>query len=401
MQTSLAEWIKASDQGQQADNILRRCVHCGFCLATCPTYQLTGDELDSPRGRIYLIKQLVEHNDNKQINPEITCQHLDRCLTCLSCQTTCPSGVEYGKLLEIGRELNQQQVKRRYSQQLKRDSIAWFLNQKTLFATSVKLGQFLKPFLPKVLKIIPKSYPSQTLPQTTHNKKVLLFSGCVQPSLNANIDQHTIRVLDRCQIQAVLTKTNQCCGAIYLHLGYIEKAKQQMRHNIDMFFKLKQDIAFDTLITTASACSLMLKHYHYYLANDAGYQQKAQQFSNSIQDISEYLSQKDFPKQSKKKSCAFHASCTLQHGLKQQATVESLLSNAGYQLQAITDNHLCCGSAGTYSLLQPELSQQLRANKIQQLTKNQPDVIATANIGCLQHLQAKMEQRVYHWIELL
>ncbi|MDO4998356.1 MAG: glycolate oxidase subunit GlcF [Neisseria sp.] len=408
MQTRLSPLFALDENAKIAETMLRRCVHCGMCSATCPTYQLTGNELDSPRGRIYLMKQVLE---GAAATPE-TQAHLDRCLTCRACETTCPARVEYSKLLDFGRWIVEQQVQRPRRQRWLRYGLRYLMNSPTLFAASYRFGQSVRGALPASLKqkILPKS-PLKSLPTQTHQRKVLLPLGCVQPAMSPNIDHATRRVLDKLGVQVVQPAMQNCCGAVNLHLNAHEDALNQMRRNIDAWFP---QIADGTvLISNASGCGATIKEYAHHLRNDVNYAEKARKISEHTLDIVEFLLQesealRDLLAQrfsaadgsAKIPKIAYHAPCSLQHGQKLKGSVEQLFQRLGIAFSLPRDAHLCCGSAGTYSVLQSELSQQLRAHKLQALSESQPERIVSANIGCIAHLHTP-QLPVQHWIEFL
>ncbi|MDH5392406.1 MAG: glycolate oxidase subunit GlcF [Gammaproteobacteria bacterium] len=400
MQTKISPEYNQSLSGQRAEEILRSCVHCGFCTATCPTYQLLGDELDSPRGRIYLIKQLLEGNEVSQK----TQQHLDRCLVCRSCETTCPSGVDYSHLLEIGRHLVDQKVRRPLAVRLIRQLLRSLLPYPKRFSAAMALGRLFKPLLPKKLK--------QTIPDITGNtewskrsqkRKMLILNGCVQPSLSPSINAATSRVLGKLGIELINKPLAQCCGAVNQHLDDEDTASVFIKQNIDQWWPLIESAEAEAIVITASGCGAMVKDYGYILRHDAEYADKARVISQHCKDLSEIIATEDLsPLQiTARQTISFHSPCTLQHAQKINGVVEGILSRAGFTLNTISDGHLCCGSAGTYSILQPAISQQLKANKIKSLQENKPDLIATANIGCLHHLSSGTQTAVKHWIELL
>jgi glycolate oxidase iron-sulfur subunit len=405
MQTHLSPEFEGTAEGARAQAIIRKCVHCGFCNATCPTYQLLGDELDGPRGRIYLIKEVLEGGAVTRS----TQLHLDRCLTCLNCQTTCPSGVEYGHLVDIGRKIVDARVARPASER----SLRWVLKEgltSRLFAPALRLGQALRPLLPKLLKNkVPPRVAARGAepPARAHQRKVLMLQGCVQPAMSPNIDRAAARVLDRAQIQIVSVPQASCCGALRTHLGDPDGGLENMRRNIDAWLPMVAAGGVQAIVSSASACSLQIKEYAYALAGDAGYADKALQISNLARDLSELLPQllpalqgqtrSDGPKR-----LAFHAPCTLQHGQQLKGGVESSMRALGFEVDvAGSDSHLCCGSAGTYSILQPRLAKQLRDRKLEQLARLEPDYIVSANVGCISHLQSGTSIPVKHWIEVL
>lgn len=404
MDTQLADFIRDSRAGQIAEDILRKCVHCGFCTATCPTYQILGDELDGPRGRIYLIKQVLEG----QPVTEKTRTHLDRCLTCRSCETTCPSGVKYSHLLDVGRAVVESKLKRPLKEAVPRKLLAELLPRPGLFAAAARVGRALRPLLPDVLA--DKLPPAQTLtrpwPQgQTHARRMLALAGCVQPALAPNINAATARVLDRLGITLIEEAKAACCGAVRHHLNEQEAALADMRRNIDAWWP-HVEAGIEAIVVTASGCGVQVRDYAHLLADDAVYAEKAARISALCRDPSEILAAESvrlralLPTATRGK-LAFHSPCTLQHGLKIRGVIEDLLTAAGYQLTPVADGHLCCGSAGTYAVLQAALSTQLRTRKLDALNAGSPALIATANIGCLTHLQAGGQTPVRHWVELI
>jgi glycolate oxidase iron-sulfur subunit len=399
MQTKIKETLKKTARGKEADNLLRTCVHCGFCNATCPTYQLLGDELDSPRGRVYLIKQALEG----QSVSDKTQRHLDRCLTCLACETTCPSGVRYSHLLDIGREWVEPRVTRRWPEAFKRKALRAILPYPKRFKPLLRLGQWLRPLLPfKLKKTIPTRQPAKIAwPTTQHSRTMLILDGCVQPALAPNINAAAAQVFERLGIR--LLRAKGCCGGISQHLAAPEEARQFMRRNIDAWWPFIEAGA-EAIVMTASGCGSVVKEYAYYLQADPEYADKAKQISELTYDISEVLATLDlasFQAVGNNRKVAFHAPCSLQHAQKIMGVVESILRAAGFQVTAVPDAHLCCGSAGTYSILETELSGLLLENKMNALVSGSPEVIATANIGCLNHLASGAALPVVHWVELL
>ena len=404
MQTTLTDSFKQTPEGQEAAAILRTCVHCGFCLATCPTYQLLGDELDSPRGRIYLMKQLFEGEDVS----EKTQLHLDRCLTCRACETTCPSGVKYGRLVDIGRGLVESRVQRGFVANLQRKALTAVLPNPAIFKTLLKLGQLARPLLPELLKRkIPPPQSAQTWPAARHARKMLVLDGCVQPTLAPNINAATARVLDRLGISLVKSDQAGCCGAVAYHLNQHADGLDYMRRNIDAWLPFVET-GVEAIVMTASGCGTTVKEYGHMLARDPIYAKKAEHISKLTKDISEVITAEADrfielfePKQKRNEKIAFHPPCSLQHAQQLKGIVEPLLQKMGYELTPVPDAHLCCGSAGTYSILQPELSQRLLQNKIANLNLGKPSLIATANIGCQSHIQTATALPVKHWIELV
>jgi len=409
MQTKLAEFIKHSPQGKEADAILRSCVHCGFCLATCPTYQLLGDELDSPRGRIYLMKQMLEGQPVTQK----TQLHLDRCLTCRACESTCPSGVRYAELVDISRDLIEKQVKRPADKSVVRYLLRKVLPNPRLFKPLARMGQWVRPLLPGSLKkkVPPAVNVSQRWPTSSHLRKMILLEGCVQPTFAPTINLAAARVLDALGVSLIKPSQAGCCGAIAYHLNAQEEGMDAMRNNIDVWWPFIENKDVEAIVMTASGCGVTVKEYGHVLRHDPVYAQKAAQVSAMTKDISEILvGEQDKLKQALAQQTdrsaspariAFHSPCTLQHGQQIRGQVESLLQTAGFELTAVPDAHLCCGSAGTYSILQPELSQQLLNNKVNALESGNPQQVVTANIGCLMHLQNGTALSVRHWVEVL
>lgn len=406
MQTNLADFIKNTREGQEADAILRACVHCGFCTATCPTYQLLGDELDGPRGRIYLIKQVLE---GKQATAK-TQSHLDRCLTCRNCESTCPSGVQYGRLLDIGRKVVDDQVPRPVVQQLKRALLKEWLPRAWLFKPAMATGQLLRPLLPRRLKNkIPEKQDVGLQPQHQHVRKMLLLDGCVQPAMSPNINRATARVFDALGVQLMVAPKAGCCGAIRYHLNDQDGGLDDMRRNIDAWWPYVSGAAgqpVEAIVMTASGCGVTVKEYGHLLANDPAYADKAKAISALTKDLCEILPAFEAELQQRltgkmRQRVAYHPPCTLQHGQQIRGKVEGLLRSVGVDVQLCADSHLCCGSAGTYSVLQSELSTSLRDNKLRHLLATKPDTIVSANIGCLTHLQSGTSVPVKHWIELL
>ncbi|MDH3714930.1 MAG: glycolate oxidase subunit GlcF [Gammaproteobacteria bacterium] len=402
MQTQLADFIRDTPQGQESGAILRSCVHCGFCTATCPTYQLLGDELDGPRGRIYLLKQLLE---GAQVT-RTTQRHLDRCLTCLNCETTCPSGVRYGRLLDIGREIIEHRVARPLNERLVRWGLQLVLPHESRFRTLLRLGRLVRPLLPGVLRrLVPAARPGDPRwpAVQTGERRMALLRGCVQPALAPQINAAAARVMQRLGVRLQEAPRAVCCGALHHHLSAGEKALQQMRTNVDVWTNMLDD-GVEALVVTASGCGATIKQYGELLAHDAHYRTKAARVAAHTMDLAEVLTDGDLPalrRVGDAPRIACHVPCTLQHAQRLPTRVQDILSTLGFVLTATPDQHMCCGSAGTYSVLQSDISQRLLSRKLQALTHAQPACIATANIGCLQHLQAGTELPVRHWIELV
>lgn len=400
MQTQTTEHFLNTSQGKEADAIIRSCVHCGFCTATCPTYQLLGDELDSPRGRIYLIKQMLEGQSvsNK------TQSHLDRCLSCRSCESTCPSGVQYGRLLDIGRELLDKQVNRPAITRLKRFALRKLLPFPKRLSLLVKTAQWLKPVLPVAIKQkLPSKQKNIPWSEKSQSRKMLILLGCAQRVTTPNTNSATANLLNKLGIELIAASEAGCCGAVSHHLSEPQETLAFMRNNIDAWWPLIEQ-GVEALVITASGCGVMVKEYAHLLEHDPEYADKAKQVSALAKDISEILTAENLTADHFKiseKNIAFQSPCSLQHGLQLNGVVESLLIQYGFNLAEVDDAHICCGSAGTYSILQKELSQQLLDNKLAALKKHSPALIATANIGCQLHLQTQSVIAVRHWIELV
>jgi glycolate oxidase iron-sulfur subunit len=407
MQTALAPQYQGTADGEAAEAILRKCVHCGFCTATCPTYQLLGDELDGPRGRIYLMKQVLEG----AAPTRATQLHLDRCLTCRNCETTCPSGVQYGALLEIGRRVVDAQVQRPATER----TVRWLLKQglsSPLFKPAMALGKLARPLLPKSLKdkVPGASHPREQLwPKREHARKVLMLMGCVQPAMSPNINAATARVLDAAGIQTLVAEEAGCCGALKTHLNDQAGGLADMRRNIDAWWPLVSAGAVEAIVMNASGCGAMVKDYGHALAADPDYAAKASRIAELTRDLSELLPdivtalKPSFAARSGGATrLAFHPPCTLQHAQQLRGGVEVGLRELGFDVAVATnESHLCCGSAGTYSVLQPKLAHQLRDRKLVNLAELQPDAIVSANIGCISHLQSGTSTPVKHWVEAL
>ena len=400
MQTRLADFIRETPDGRTADAILRKCVHCGFCTATCPTYQLLGDELDGPRGRIYLIKQLLE-GSTVTARTQI---HLDRCLTCRACETTCPSGVRYGRLADIGRRLVDERVRRPLTERMKRMALLAVIPHRARFGPLLAMGRLVRPLLPgAIARKVPAREPAGPWPPARHARRVLALGGCVQGAIAPGIDAAAARVLDRLGISYVPAPASGCCGAASHHLGAHDAALAMMRRNIDAWWP-EIEAGAEAIVITASACAAEVKEYAELLEADPDYAKKAELVSSLARDLSEIVAAEDCSGLASSRAprrIAFHSPCTLQHGQKLRGVVEDILERAGFELTPVGDPHLCCGSAGTYSILQPELSRELLARKIGNLEAHRPEAIATANIGCFAHLATSASVPVRHWIQLL
>ncbi len=411
MQTALADWIRDTPEGREADAILRKCVHCGFCTATCPTYQLLGDELDSPRGRIYLMKQALE---GRTVTAK-TQLHLDRCLTCRNCETTCPSGVQYGRLLDIGRAVVDKRVARPLSERLVRSALKEGLTS-PLFAPAMKLGQAVRPLLPASLKAkVAAKQNAGAWPTRSHPRRMVLLEGCVQPAMQPNINTATARVFDALGIELVRPANAGCCGAIRYHLNDHDGGLADARRNIDAWWP-HVEAGCEAIVMNASGCGAMVKDYGDLLRHDPAYAQKARRISELTKDVVEVLASFSAALATKAKPPAggsgvgeigvgrrvvFHPPCTLQHAQKVRGTVEDLLRALGAEVLPFAESHFCCGSAGTYSVLQPQLAYRLRDRKLDNLQAPKPDVILSANIGCIAHLASGTDIPVMHWVEWL
>jgi glycolate oxidase iron-sulfur subunit len=389
VQTQLADFIRDTPEGREAESILRKCVHCGFCTATCPSYQVLGDDLDSPRGRIYLMKRALEGapvTDKTRL-------HLDRCLTCRACETTCPSGVRYGRLVDIGRAYVEKQTRRSAWDRLTRAALSFALPRTGLFAAVLRLGQ--------LVGMAPRTSRAGAWPAPRHAKKMVVLRGCVQPALVPSINAAAARVLDRIGVSLVEVPGAGCCGALRFHLNYQEAGRDDMRALIDAWWPLVAGREIEAIVATASGCGVTIKEYAHMLAIDANYRGKAERVSELARDLCEVIRPEDLSRREKRGRIAFQSPCSLQHGQQIRGKVEALLERVGYELTPIRDAHLCCGSAGTYSLLQPQIAAELRARKLAALGEGAPQAIATANIGCLAHLAAATATPVRHWIELV
>ena len=401
MQTNLADFIKNTREGEEAEAILRACVHCGFCTATCPTYQLLGDELDGPRGRIYLIKQVLE---GAPVTVK-TQTHLDRCLTCRNCETTCPSGVKYGRLIDIGRKVVEDRVERPLAERVKRKVLKEALPRKAVFTPALRAGQLFRPLLsPALQDKIPARQSPGAWPSRQHARKMLVLDGCAQPGMAPNINAAAARVLDALGVQLMVAPKAGCCGAVRHHLNDHAAALDDMRRNIDVWWPSVRDGAVEAIVMTASGCGVMVKDYGHLLAYDGAYAEKAKRISALTRDLSEIMPEFEAELAQRARIAervAFHPPCTLQHGQQIRGKVEGVLRAVGVDVVLCAESHLCCGSAGTYSLLQPELSLQLRDRKLANLADTGATTIVSANVGCSAHLQSGTETPVMHWIELI
>jgi len=401
MQTTLSPEVLKTAGGQEADRILRSCVHCGFCNATCPTYQLLGDELDGPRGRIYQIKQMLE---GAAVTHQ-TLAHLDRCLTCRNCETTCPSGVEYGRLLELGRELAETRIRRPWVNRASRRLLRRVISRPAIFKLLLRTAQLIRPILPPSWRdAVPPRQRAGSRPTVQHARKMLLLEGCVQPALAPNINAAAARVLDRLGISLIASPGAGCCGAASHHTSGFDEARDQARRNIDAWWPHVERGA-EAIVMTASGCGVHVKEYGHLLSQDSAYATRAARISRLTRDLGEIMASEDMaklkPLVTQGTRVAFHSPCTLQHGQRLNGVVEKLLQDLGVELSPVAEPHLCCGSAGTYSMLQPELAGQLRERKLKALQASAPAQIVTANIGCLVHLASASSVPVRHWIELI
>ncbi|WMY87475.1 glycolate oxidase subunit GlcF [Pseudomonas shirazica] len=400
MQTVLSQEAKNLPRAEEAEKILRSCVHCGFCTATCPTYQLLGDELDGPRGRIYLIKQVLEGNEVTAKTQE----HLDRCLSCRNCETTCPSGVQYHNLLDIGRSVVEAEVPRPLLERALRAGIRAVIPRPAMFKALCSTGMVLRPLLPKTLKRKMPSLPTapKQRPRVRHERKVLMLEGCVQPTLAPNTNAAAARVLDRLEISVINAPQAGCCGTVDYHLNAQAKGLDRAKRNIDAWWPAIQN-GVEAIVQTASGCGAFVRDYGHLLENDTLYAEKARIVSSLAKDLAEVIRAEPIEslKISASQRIAFHCPCTLQHAQKLGGAVEGILSRIGFTMTTVPDGHLCCGSAGTYSITQPEISIQLRDQKLKALESGKPDQIVTANIGCQTHLSGARKKPVKHWVEII
>ncbi|MCV2220263.1 glycolate oxidase subunit GlcF [Pseudomonas mercuritolerans] len=400
MQTTLSEQSRQLPRAAEAEKILRTCVHCGFCNATCPTYQLLGDELDGPRGRIYLIKQVLEGAPAT----EQTQLHLDRCLSCRNCETTCPSGVDYHNLLDIGRAVVDSAVPRPAAQRLLREGLRALAPNPGLFKGLLRMGATFRPLLPRLLesKLPQRLGVMGSRPAPRHARRVLLLEGCVQPGLSPNTNDATARVLDRLGISVTPVSEAGCCGALDYHLDAQGKGLDRARQNIDAWWPHLQNGA-EAIVQTASGCGAFIKDYGHLLADDPIYALKARRISEMTRDLVQIIAEEPLEQvcAASERRIAVHCPCTLQHALKLGGAVEAVLTRLGFNLTSVPDGHLCCGSAGTYSLTQPVLARQLRDQRLNALESGRPELIVTSNVGCQSHLASAGRTPVRHWIELV
>lgn len=402
MQTHLSPEFQGTPEGAEAEAILRKCVHCGFCTATCPTYQLLGDELDGPRGRIYLIKQVLEGEQPTRK----TQLHLDRCLTCRNCESTCPSGVDYGHLVDIGRGIVERKVPRGAGAK----ALRWTLKEgltSSLFAPAMRAGQAVRGLLPERLREkVPARQDAGRWPTRTHARKVLMLAGCVQPAMMPNINTATARVLDAAGIQTIVAAAAGCCGALKFHLNDQDGGRAQMRANIDAWWPYVERGEVEAIVMNASGCGVTVREYGHLLQHDPDYADKAQRIGALTRDLSEIVAglvpQLKDRVRAQAGVFAYHPPCTLQHGQKLRGGVEQTMAALGFDVRvSINEAHLCCGSAGTYSVLHPDIAHTLRDRKLNHLQALEPQQILSANIGCITHLQGGTDRPVRHWVEVL
>ncbi|MGM4931880.1 glycolate oxidase subunit GlcF [Tardiphaga sp. 619_E2_N8_5] len=425
MKTEFTPTQLADPDIAEADKILRKCVHCGFCTATCPTYVLLGDELDSPRGRIYLIKEMLE-KDQKPTQEVV--KHVDRCLSCLACMTTCPSGVNYMHLVDQARVKIEKDYTRPLSERLLRDVLAWVLPRPGLFRLSMTMARLARPLaalLPStskqsnpnllsrvkaMLTMAPKQLPAagpsggSIFPAIGARRgRVALLQGCAQQVLAPRINQAAISLLTRHGVEVVLVRDEQCCGALTHHLGRDGDALARARANIGVWLGEADRGGLDAILVTASGCGTVIKDYGYMLREDPEFAAPAAKVSALTKDISEYVSAMDLPKPDKQSDLvvAYHSACSLQHGQKITQAPKELLSKNGFVVKDIPESHLCCGSAGTYNILQPDIASRLRDRKVANIAMVKPDIIAAGNIGCMVQIAGGTSVPVVHTIELL
>lgn len=420
MQTNFTTAQLADPQTARSEQILRTCVHCGFCTATCPTYLLLGDELDSPRGRIYLIKDMLENG--KPANAEVV-KHVDRCLSCLSCMTTCPSGVHYMHLVDHARAHIENTYDRPWHDRMMRAVLAWVLPYPGRFRLALAgafYGRLAKPVLERLpvvgarlgamLELAPATIPPRSQANAgdvfkaagDRRKRVAILTGCAQPVLNPGINDTTIRLLNRLGVEVVLPKGEGCCGALVHHMGHEHAGHGFAQANIDAWTREIDGGGLDAIIITASGCGTTIKDYGHMLRNDAAYADKAAKVSALAMDVTEFLATLDLPAQPKQDLVvAYHSACSMQHGQKITDTPKKLLRTAGFTVKDPPEGHICCGSAGVYNILQPEIAGQLRARKVKNIERTKPDVIAAGNIGCMTQIGKGTGLPIVHTVQLL
>ena len=420
METNFSDKQLKDLDNKSSEKILRKCVHCGFCNATCPTYNLLGDELDGPRGRIYLIKDMIENN--KPANHKIV-KHIDRCLSCYSCMTTCPSGVNYMHLIDHGRKHIEKTYKRPLSERFIRSFLSWVLPSATNFKIISILIILAKPlsfFFPKkvkeMIKLMPASIPKRTLPKmetysTTSRKKpiarVALLTGCVQKVISPQINEATIRLLNRHNIEVIVPKSIKCCGSLNHHLGKSEIAIETFKNNITHWYDEYMNKGLDAIISNTSGCGTTLKDYGFIFRSDQEFKKKAKKISELTKDISEYLHENvklnfiSSAKIEKKYKIAYHSACSMQHGQKVHKEPISLIRKTGNEVVEIPEGHICCGSAGTYNILQADIAKNLLRGKIKNIEKIKPEIISTGNIGCITQIASGTKIPILHTVEII
>ncbi|WP_284777000.1 glycolate oxidase subunit GlcF [Agrobacterium sp. lyk4-40-TYG-31] len=419
MQTSFTPQQLADPNVAESEKILRKCVHCGFCTATCPTYVTLGNELDSPRGRIYLIKDMLE-NDRPADKQVVT--HIDRCLSCLACTTTCPSGVDYMHLVDHARVHIEKTYRRPLVDRMMRSLLAFVLPHPSRFRLALKLARFGRPFaglfrktatlkpLAAMLELAPQTIPAASAlsnpgtysPQIEKRGRVAILGGCAQPVLDPVINDATIRLLTRLGVEVVLPEGEGCCGALVHHMGREEQALASARRNVDVWMREIETGGLDAIIITASGCGTTIKDYGHMLRLDAAYAEKAARVSALAKDITEYLASLDLaPLERNGLTVAYHSACSMQHGQKITAIPKLLLKAAGFTVRDPAEGHLCCGSAGTYNILQPEISATLKARKVKNIEATKADIIATGNIGCMTQIATGTAMPILHTVQLL
>jgi len=395
--------------------MIRKCVHCGFCTATCPTYVLLGDELDSPRGRIYLIKEMLEADADP--TPEVV-KHIDRCLSCLACTTTCPSGVDYARLIDHARDYVEQRYQRPFADRAWRALLAWLLPSRSRFAAALRLAPLGRPFAPlfrgipalkpmaAMLALAPRRRPTLFRARPPHehpNGRVILLQGCAEPALAPQVREATVRLLGRMGYQAVFVRGEGCCGGLTHHMGKAEAARAAARRNIAAWNAEldRGDVA--AILSTASGCGVALKDYGHMFREDAALAEPARRVSDRAQDIVEFIDRAGLPDvvEHPPLSVAYHAACSLQHGQKITTAPKRLLAAAGFEVRDVAEGHLCCGSAGTYNILQPQIAGQLRDRKLANIDRTSAEVVAAGNIGCLTQIASGSARPVVHTVELL
>lgn len=420
MQTNFSLTQLADPKIAEADAILRNCVHCGFCTATCPTYVTLGNELDSPRGRIYLIKDMLEND--RPADAKVT-KHIDRCLSCLACMTTCPSGVHYMHLVDHARAHIEDTYKRPAMDRMIRNLLTKILPYRRRFAAATRLSVLGKPFAPlldlvsvfkpfaAMLRLAPSRIdtgsifvsPGSFYPNAARTGRVTILTGCAQPVLDADINRATIELLNRLGVEVVLPEGESCCGSLVHHMGREQQALDTARHMVDVWTQEIEGSGLDAILITTSGCGTTIKDYGYMLRSDPDYAEKAMRVSQLAMDITEYLSRQDLPMASVPDdlTVAYHSACSLQHGQKVTTAPKELLRNAGFTVTEPPEGHLCCGSAGTYNILQSEIAEKLRERKIANIESTNPDAIAAGNIGCLTQIASATGIPVVHTVKLL